>query len=219
MKHLLSKTDLLTSVKYGILNGHLGLEKRNNSMCHCLDDTQLVTPYLKTELLLAQLAITEWCIENLRIYVLRDTITKTSKMKGLNAKVTLNLGTYSLLRDIPRARMLLSIIGMLASNKYIALELCPLVNSGVISSVLSLLKQTGCDQSIVRKVSEFYVLYADMIESNKPKNSVLSGPELAILMKLGTKVVRGADWKWGDQVSVNTICLALSRHCVIGWKL
>ncbi|XP_044756400.1 E3 ubiquitin-protein ligase HERC2 [Coccinella septempunctata] len=199
MKHLLNKTDLLTSVKYGILNGYLNLDRKTNNMCHCLDDTQLVTPYLKTELLLSQLAITEWCIANLRLYVLRDTITKTTKMKGLSAKVTLNLGTYSLLRDIPRARMLLAIIGMLASTRYISLELSPLVNSGVISSVLSLLKQTGCDQSIVRKVSEFYVLYADMIESNKPKNSVLSGPELAGLMKLGTKVIRGADWKWGDQ--------------------
>lgn len=200
MKHLLNKTDLLTSVKYSIINGYLGLEKKTSIMCHCLDNTQLVTPYLKTELLLAQLAITEWCIENLRMYVLRDNITKTTKMKGLSAKVTLNLGTYSLLRDIPRARMLLAIIGILASSRYISLELSPLINSGVISSVLSLLKQTGSDQSIVRKVSEFYVLYADMIESNKPKNSALSGPELASLIKLGTKVVRGADWKWGDQV-------------------
>ena len=27
-----------------------------------------------------------------------------------------------------------------------------------------------------------------------------SGPELAALMKIGTRVVRGQDWKWGDQV-------------------
>lgn len=27
----------------------------------------------------------------------------------------------------------------------------------------------------------------------------LTGPELAKLMKIGTRVVRGADWKWNDQ--------------------
>lgn len=28
----------------------------------------------------------------------------------------------------------------------------------------------------------------------------ISGPELAAMMKIGTRVVRGVDWKWGDQV-------------------
>lgn len=27
-----------------------------------------------------------------------------------------------------------------------------------------------------------------------------SGPELAVMMKIGTRVMRGVDWKWGDQV-------------------
>lgn len=29
----------------------------------------------------------------------------------------------------------------------------------------------------------------------------LSGAELAAMMKIGTRVMRGVDWKWGDQVS------------------
>ena len=28
----------------------------------------------------------------------------------------------------------------------------------------------------------------------------MSGPELASRMKIGTRVMRGIDWKWGDQV-------------------
>lgn len=28
----------------------------------------------------------------------------------------------------------------------------------------------------------------------------VSGPELAAMMKIGARVVRGVDWKWGDQV-------------------
>lgn len=205
ISHLLNQTYLLNSVRYAIVNGYLGLNKGNEYMKHCLEDIQLVTPFLKAEMLLFQLAVTEWCIETLRGYILRDVPSKSSKAKGINAKVSLNLGTYTLLRDIPRARMLLAILGVLASNRYNALELNPLTNSGVISSILGLLKQAGSDQSIVRKVSEFYVLYADMIENSKPKTSCLSGPELAALMKLGTRVVRGADWKWGDQVRYNDI--------------
>lgn len=36
--------------------------------------------------------------------------------------------------------------------------------------------------------------------SFKQKSSTnLTGPEMAKLMKIGTRIVRGADWKWGDQ--------------------
>ena len=31
------------------------------------------------------------------------------------------------------------------------------------------------------------------------QNAALSGRELAAMMKVGAKVMRGADWKWGDQ--------------------
>ncbi|KAF7266968.1 hypothetical protein GWI33_019752 [Rhynchophorus ferrugineus] len=198
MKHLLEDFELLSSVRYSILNGYLGLGTKHTRVYHCLENIQLVTPYLKTEMLFSQLGIVEWCIKTLRYYILRDVPSKSAKMKG-NSKVSLNLGTYTLLRDIPRARMLLALLGVLSSSHYNNLELNPLINSGVISSVLALLKQTGSDQTIVRKVSEFYVLYADAVDVNKPSLRSLTGAELASLMKIGTKVVRGADWKWGDQ--------------------
>lgn len=205
IKHLLDEHYLLNSVKYSFLNGFLALvnpTKTNEAVSHCLDNIQLVTPYLKTEILLSQLNVTEWCVSTLRSYILKDLPNRNMKMKPSNPKGNQNIGTYTLLRDVPRARMLLAILGVLASNYYTAVELSPLVNSGVISSVLGLLKQTGCDQTIYRKSSEFYVLYADVVENLKPKTSTLTGPELAALMKLGTRVVRGADWKWGDQVGL-----------------
>lgn len=110
-----------------MINGYLGLDKKDTRAQHCLENIQLVTPFLKTEMLLCQLCITEWCIQNLRNYILRDAPSKLSKQKG-NAKVSLNLGTYTLLRDIPRARMLLALLGILASNNHNALELNPLIN-------------------------------------------------------------------------------------------
>lgn len=199
INHLLLENYILNSVKYAIISGYLNLNYGSDFTQHCLDNIQMVTPYLKTEILLSQVAVTEWCIANLRNYILKDMVGKTGKNKAGSAKVSINHGTYTLLRDIPRARMILAILGMLASNRYISLELNPLVNSGVISSVLSLLKQTGSEQIVTRKPNEVYVLYADLVDNNKPKTNTLSGPELATLMKLGTKVVRGADWKWGDQ--------------------
>lgn len=187
-----------------MLNGYLGISYfgKKQNINHCLDNIQLITPHLKTEILLSQLSVTEWCIDTLRNLVLKDLPNRSSKQKVSNAKINLNLGTYTLLRDVPRARMLLVILGMLASNHYIAIELSPLINSGVISSVLSLLRQTGSEQIGSKKISELHVLYADMIENSKPKTNSLSGAELANLMKLGTRVVRGVDWKWGDQVVI-----------------
>ena len=40
-------------------------------------------------------------------------------------------------------------------------------------------------------------------ESKKPRTPPplpTVGPEMARMMKVGTKVIRGPDWKWGDQV-------------------
>lgn len=202
IKHLLNETYLLTSVRYSMCNGYLGISyfNKEQSIFHCLDNVQLITPNLKTEILLSQWSVTEWCIEKLRHLILKDLPNRTSKQKVSNAKINLNLGTYTLLRDVPRARMLLVLLGILSSNHYISIELYPLINSGVISSVLSLLRQTGSEQNVSKKGTELHVLYADMIQNSKPKTNTLNGPELATLMKLNTRVVRGVDWKWGDQV-------------------
>lgn len=203
MKHLLYEEHLLTSVKYSLINGYLNLvsvTKTQSTSFHCLDNIQLVSPYIKTEILLAQNSITEWCIDMLRGFILKDLPNKSNKLKYPSTKINQNLGTYTILRDVPRARMLLAILGMLTSGYYVATELNSLINSGVISSVLTLLNQTSFDQTTLKKNNECYVLYADTIENHKPKTSALAGSELAALMKLGTRVVRGADWKWGDQV-------------------
>lgn len=44
-----------------------------------------------------------------------------------------------------------------------------------------------------------------VLEEQKHKKQAapvpISGPELAAMMKIGTRVMRGVDWKWGDQVT------------------
>ena len=36
--------------------------------------------------------------------------------------------------------------------------------------------------------------------AKKTPSLPITGPEMAKRMKIGTRVVRGPDWKWGDQV-------------------
>lgn len=40
----------------------------------------------------------------------------------------------------------------------------------------------------------------DAFSKPKPPLSSLDGPQLAAMMRIGTRVVRGVDWKWADQV-------------------
>lgn len=51
-----------------------------------------------------------------------------------------------------------------------------------------------------QKVPSLSVVFEEMVFKSKPPPPPLTGIEMAALMKVGTKVVRGVDWKWGDQV-------------------
>ena len=42
-----------------------------------------------------------------------------------------------------------------------------------------------------------------MLTKTKSTHSSLTGEELAKLLKIGTRVVRGTDWKWGNQVTLS----------------
>lgn len=65
---------------------------------------------------------------------------------------------------------------------------------------------------------------ATVLEESKkeaaPTPLPASGPELAAMMKIGTRVMRGVDWKWGDQVhgSIKAFVMAslLTVPCQFG---
>lgn len=60
-----------------------------------------------------------------------------------------------------------------------------------------------------------------------PAQFPVSGPELAAMMKIGTRVMRGVDWKWGDQVlgadsppqRTAVSCSRPSLRPLSGWSL
>ena len=56
------------------------------------------------------------------------------------------------------------------------------------------------------KTKDVFAIYEDTVHKSSPPAVILTGPELASMMKIGTRVVRGVDWKWGDQVSSLFLC-------------
>ena len=83
------------------------------------------------------------------------------------------------------------------------------MNSQAIALIQTLLRLIGPDSTNYyhnlinyhqnNKNQSIYAIFEDMLTRSKGVGSPLSGPDIAKLMKIGTRVVRGADWKWGDQ--------------------
>ncbi|XP_068082847.1 E3 ubiquitin-protein ligase HERC2 [Anabrus simplex] len=202
MYELLKRDYLISSVKYALLNGWLGLAQKKQvlreEISYCLDNIQLVNPHQKVEVVLAQAKITAWAVAALRENILlAEQPRRPNKLKG---KGSLNQGTYSWLRKLPWARYLLTILGMLTSNHH-GNEISLLMNSGVLALIHTLVRQLGpeiltCSED---KEKEVYAIFEDALHKNSSPTVAFTGQELASMMKIGTRVVRGVDWKWGDQ--------------------
>ncbi|XP_052902276.1 probable E3 ubiquitin-protein ligase HERC2 [Anopheles moucheti] len=218
---LLCITGLFDAVQYNLFNGFLGLHLGHGSVRlhtaangegnseqhqqqqqqqreseHVLDNLNMITAYQKADILIAHAKIIEWGVTELQKYVNQDKINGRHRTHG--EKDNSNLGTYVFLKKLPRARFLLSIFGIL-SRTYEANELSLLVNSGILGSIMGLLRQTGADMPSNKNTSDTSVIYEDVVTNLKSSKEGLSGPELTKFMKIGTRIARGADWKWGEQ--------------------
>lgn len=190
---------LFEAVQYNLLNGYLGmfLEKlKQHSLNNILDDLSMVTAFQKADIIIQYSYILNWAISQLQKFINQEQVF--GKQKYHQGKDNSNLGTYVFLKKLSRARFLLSVFGIL-SKDYGPNELSFLINSGILGSILGLLRQTGGDVVSTKTGMELSVLYEHTIIKAKSSKAQLSGVELAKMMKIGTKVVRGADWKWSDQ--------------------
>ncbi|XP_077868707.1 E3 ubiquitin-protein ligase HERC2-like [Saccoglossus kowalevskii] len=137
-----------------------------------------------------------WAINTLREAVLNaDYLFKTSGINPNSAFANGNsLGTF------PPARFLLAMVTMLTSEHQ-ANSLSLLLNSGVLGLTQTVLRLAGPNPDSIEEEDDPHV--ASVVEETKsqpqPAPLPTSGPELAAMMKIGTRVVRGQDWKWGDQ--------------------
>lgn len=205
---LLSINCLLDAAKYNIYNGFLNSaygeessEWNDHQYDHILENLNLITAYQKADILIAHSHILEWTIKEFQKYVNQDPVVNKHKWI-FGDKNQSNLGTSVFLKKVSRARFLLMIFGLLAKN-YTANELSLLINSGLLGTSLGLLHQTGSSDipASNKTDKELSVVYEENIKMkhNFSKDGMLTGPELVKQMKIGTRVARGADWKWGDQ--------------------
>ncbi|ETN64680.1 hect E3 ubiquitin ligase [Anopheles darlingi] len=216
LNELLRINGLFDAVQYSLFNGFLGLHVEHASSFgvgrdagregldsllrpgaeHVLDNLNMITAYQKADILITEAKIIEWAVGELQKYVNQDKINGRHRTHG--EKDNSNLGTYVFLKKLPRARFLLSIFGLL-SRKYEANELSLLINSGILGTIMGLLRQTGTDMPSSKNASDTSVIYEDVVTNLKSSKEGLSGPELSKFMKIGTRIARGADWKWGEQ--------------------
>ncbi len=228
MRELLGTAELIPSVKYNLLNGWQNIspyqpneehgKSLSKSLRHCLADIDLIPPFYRAEIVLANSFILEWSAKELRRLVRRAERQIRSKIpRGARMKESLNHRDLHGVGTLPFSRFLLSLLTMLTSPVD-GQEVSLLLHHSVVSSVQTLLRLIGPDlvhfglhhqhhphsalAMLARRppnTQGVYAVFEDMVQPSKASPAPMSGPELARLMKLGARVVRGADWKWGEQ--------------------
>ena len=108
----------------------------------------------------------------------------------------------------PKSRIVAFLLSVVSSAALSGEETDMLVTLGIPAIVLALRKQLAF-QSHTSPIYKVQVILDEGVSRRKGVTSTgndslatlaLSGQEAAAAMKLGVRVVRGPDWKWGDQV-------------------
>ncbi|PIK54292.1 putative E3 ubiquitin-protein ligase HERC2 [Apostichopus japonicus] len=188
----LRKEHLVSSVRYAMLTGWLGLLEPKRSSWNCLTNVGHIPPYDKVILQTTFSKLNQWALGMLRKLVMEaDT--------ALSEQCRLEQPSNQPRQHIPHARFILALIGLLASDKP-ASGISQLLNSGIVGLLQTILRLTEFHREIPSDTTDFVAtVYEETRSKPQPVSLPTSGPELAILMKVGTRVVRGQDWKWGDQ--------------------
>ena len=211
---LFHTTQLIPSVRYCLLNGWQGIVHSGRRLAgpvpQCLAGLQLLPPYDKASLQLAYSRVLDWSMAELRRLVggaelqVRGRIPRGARMKeSVNCRDQAGVGSLQ-----PDSRFLLTILAML-SVRYSGQELSIIFNSQAVALVQTLIRLIGPDltnyhQTFLSyqqtsKNQSIYAIFEDMLSRGRPGGCPVGGAELAKQMKIGSRVVRGQDWKWGDQ--------------------
>ncbi|CAH0405793.1 unnamed protein product [Chilo suppressalis] len=209
-----SSQTMSESVKYAALAGLLGGSMADSvpyapikptiPLAPPLKGIESVIPYSKYMVLLERSKLMDFILIELKARILEG-----EQSQPLPLKMSANYGAHALLNRPSRARFLITLLSLLIEGCQ-GPELEQLINGGALSSCLTLLKQIGGDTSQhaslicngIKSKSDCLIIYEDERLGARARGASLSGPELASLMKIGTRVVRGKDWKWGDQDGV-----------------
>jgi hypothetical protein len=108
----------------------------------------------------------------------------------------------------PKSRMVAFLLSIVSSAALSGEEADMLVTLGIPAIIFALRKHLAF-QSQMPEISNVQVILDEGVSRRKGVTSTgndclatlaLSGPEAAAIMKLAVRVIRGPDWKWGDQV-------------------
>ncbi|GIY42325.1 e3 ubiquitin-protein ligase HERC2 [Caerostris extrusa] len=211
---LVTRDKIISSVKYSLLTGWLGLielgSNKIKQLPHCLDNINVIPPFDRIMIEIKCTSFMTWAIKELRSSVLQietqnRKLTVTAQEKsGAKQKTSVYVkeadirNTEHAFELFPLTRFPLIYIGLLFGD-YRALETGLTISSGACALMQTILRILGPKPDIEQDhTSHVYTV----LEENFKKHKVqvpLTGPELAAVMKIGTRVVKGADWKWGDQ--------------------
>ncbi|XP_054256531.1 E3 ubiquitin-protein ligase HERC2 isoform X4 [Indicator indicator] len=207
---LAAKNFLLPSVQYAMFCGWQRLipEGANigEPLTDCLKDVDLIPPFNRMLLEVTFGKLYAWAIQNVR-NILLDA---NAKFKELGVQpvplqtITNENPAGPSLGTIPQARFLLVMLNML-TLQHGANTLSLLLNSGMLALTQTTLRLIGPSSDNIEEdmIASSHGASATVLEESRketaPVQLPVSGPELAAMMKIGTRVVRGVDWKWGDQ--------------------
>nr|XP_031307020.1 E3 ubiquitin-protein ligase HERC2 isoform X7 [Camelus dromedarius] len=222
---LAAKNFLLPSVQYAMFCGWQRLIPEGidigEPLTDCLKDVDLIPPFNRMLLEVTFGKLYAWAVQNIR-NVLMDA---NAKFKELGIQpVPLQTITHEnpsgpSLGTTPQARFLLVMLSML-TLRHGAHNLSLLLNSGMLALTQTALRLIGpsCDNVEEAMNASARGASATVLEETRketaPVQLPVSGPELAAMMKIGTRVMRGVDWKWGDQLPQDRPPPGLG--CVIG---
>nr|XP_014343905.1 PREDICTED: E3 ubiquitin-protein ligase HERC2 [Latimeria chalumnae] len=210
MLKLASKSFLLSSVQYAMFCGWQRLIPEGTNigepLSDCLKDVDLIPPFNRMLLEVTFGKLYAWAIQNIRSILLDASI----RFKELGIQpvplqtITNDNPAGPSLGTIPQARFLLVMLNML-TLQHGANSLSLLLNSGMLALTQTALRLIGpsSDNSEDDINTSVHGASATVLEESRKETAPVplpvSGPELAAMMKIGTRVMRGVDWKWGDQ--------------------
>uniref|UniRef100_A0A8C0GP25 E3 ubiquitin-protein ligase HERC2 n=1 Tax=Chelonoidis abingdonii TaxID=106734 RepID=A0A8C0GP25_CHEAB len=207
---LATKSFLLSSVQYAMFCGWQRLIPEGinigEPLTDCLKDVDLIPPFNRMLLEVTFGKLYAWAIQNVRNILLDANV----RFKELGIQpvplqtITNENAAGPSLGTIPQARFLLVMLNML-TLQHGASTLNLLLNSGMLALTQTTLRLIGPSSDNVEEdmIAASRGASATVLEESRkettPVQLPVSGPELAAMMKIGTRVMRGVDWKWGDQ--------------------
>lgn len=209
---LLEKSSLLPSVKYKLQCGWQGLlpigKMPWERPVHSLTNLNLIPPCQRMTLELASARLYLWAVGELRSLLMDFCSTEDENLpvighssRHLVSKASMESGCSGRSGSLSApSRFLLSAIGLL-SGEHQSRSLSLLLGSGVLAHLQTLLRMLGPrpTRSPHEKNVSLCAVLEETVRKPQPPAPAPNGLELAAMMKIGTRVIRGVDWKWGDQ--------------------